>query len=597
MQPIDTERAATANNPTDGGLTTPAFRQELQETAPHLVNRFDLINGRRHNHAGESSTQNRTTALSDESRHDIHLNRSPTLSIDSDFSTPETLVNSIPSTGVSIELSDPPQVATRAARRTTIFDSDPRNNPTWSNTGIRSYDSARNDHSQRSSNGKPGNDGTPGDNGTRSNNGTSSIGTRSETSSASDRRSSNAIKASEAILTMRIQIRLVPVIHLLTAADSTHADRLRARKLAHEALDYAKQCGTSLPLVARCSFYLAHTYYDQQDSRYTETAVNWFQRATDASEAGYPEGQWAQEWLNRYESVNMAADSRPLTAGSASWPAGTVNSVWNRLTRSQSNSSSPISPAARVPRGERVPSFSTTSSSSSSSSATAASSSSADTRDHHSLEWFPNSTWGKRETLPGQRFELVQSPEPIDGLPEDEEQHMPANVLGDLVGAGALSPTVQRLPRHQPYPAAGHGSDYYVPPGPRNWRIANQTTSPPGSPSFTGSSPQHRSSSYFANPASQIQKPHTRTQPFALPRPSSSLPVSSQIYVQSEHPSSLTSSALNKTRNSLSLVIRATSFDGHRKRDEAAQMKEGQTPAFALEGTRSSDVLGEGCEV
>jgi hypothetical protein len=80
------------------------------------------------------------------------------------------------------------------------------------------------------------------------------------------------------------------------------------------------------------------------------------------------------------------------------------------------------------------------------------------------------------------------------------------------------------------------------------------------------------------------------------------LPLSSHVYAQSE--GSPTTSR-NKKRKSLShLLISATGFSGAGRRDEAAQMEEGQSPAFAprreeegLYQRRSHDVVEEEGEV
>jgi hypothetical protein len=164
----------------------------------------------------------------------------------------------------------------------------------------------------------------------------------SATSSAGARK----VSSSQAVLTMQIQIRLIPVIKLLTAAVTTPSTRARALEQAHAAFQYAKDRNASPPLLARCSFYIAHATYDSKDSRTTQEAVTWFQRAVEADEADYPEGQWAQQWLNRYESINL--DSRPSTG--SSWLANISNNMWNAVFRSNGTSEDPGPQPALKPR-------------------------------------------------------------------------------------------------------------------------------------------------------------------------------------------------------------------------------------------------------
>jgi hypothetical protein len=164
----------------------------------------------------------------------------------------------------------------------------------------------------------------------------------SATSSARARK----VSSRQAVLTMQIQIRLIPVIKLLTAAVTTPSTRARALELAHAAFQYAKDHNASSALLARCSFYTAHATYDSKDNRTTQDAVTWFQRAVEADEGEYPEGQWAQQWLNRYESVNM--DSRPSTGNS--WIATISNNVWNSVFRAKSSSEDQDSQPALKPR-------------------------------------------------------------------------------------------------------------------------------------------------------------------------------------------------------------------------------------------------------
>jgi hypothetical protein len=400
----------------------------------------------------------------------------------------------------------------------------------------------------------------------------------------------NAVTTSEALVTIQIQIRLLPVLQILKTSDLTPSDRLRARDLAQSALQYANDCEASLPLAARCSFYIAHTYYDRDDKTTLRNAVAWFERATEASEADYPEGQWAQEWLNHYESVRIDADSRPSTA--ESWGYRVVNSVWSVLSggaRSTGSSSAAVSPSApkpptnpssrlysnssgraafpRLTTGERLPSFA--------SSTSPSSGTSTGTKDHHGLKWSPNSPFGKGEILHGQRFPLVQSPEPIDPIAEEDENE--EEKLPEVIYRSNL--------RYRP-PRRWADSDFEVPDYmlEKKLRIMN-ASSPPESPNASSPLSEVKKqqsptsvSSYFAPALS----PHRRVQSFAA-YPTPPVPVARTDYAQSEGPISPTETvALRmKKRGSLSLLLGATGLDIRRRRDEAAQMEEGESPAFA----------------
>jgi hypothetical protein len=203
------------------------------------------------------------------------------------------------------------------------------------------------------------------------------------------------------------------------------------------------------------------------------------------------------------------------------------------------------------------------------------------TQDFHGLKWSANAPYGKGEIIKGQQFEMVQSPEPINSVMEEDEEEkpIPANVLGGLVDGSALKPAypLSRYRPRRPWP----DSDFDVPDymRPKNYHIVNPT-----SPSeSSGASvplpdpPKQQSptkSSYFV-PASDTQ---SRAQSVAV-----SSPTSPPAQVNTEHtqPEPENVSLRSKKRNSLSLFIRATGLDVHRKRDEAAQMEEGESPAFA----------------
>ena len=303
----------------------------------------------------------------------------------------------------------------------------------------------------------------------------------SGTSSARARK----VSSRQAMLTMRIQIRLILVIKLLTASVTTPETRARALALAHEALQYAQDNNAPPALQARCSFYIAHATYDQKDSRHTQDAVVWFQRAVEADEGEYPEGQWAQEWLNRYESLNM--ESRPNTG--SSWIANISNNVWSAVSGANAPSEESDPQAALKPRPgffkrlysnentrsaknnypgfRRIPSYTTWNSGEAASQTgegaspgsikeaspivlryakvpspttpspakeaaspqTPSSGASTRTQDYYGVKWSPGHPFGKGKILGGREFDLLQSPEmmsPFQVIPEEayqEERH------------------------------------------------------------------------------------------------------------------------------------------------------------------------------
>lgn len=593
MLTIDPTLAAAEQEPADAGLTTPGFRQELEETASPLLNKFDCIIhkknnqiesfARRYNRAREDLLRQNATVILDESSRPSSTTRGKR-------SGSTSVVTSSTGDTERSPVAGGPAASSQASNRLLPT-------ATRGEHRIALTDSTRN-------------------------NGALQVTTSS----------TSLIKpttTNEKVLEIKVKLRLIPVIKLLTTSDITPAVRSQAQDLAHSALRFAKEENASDALMARCSFYIAHTHYDREDRNTVQDVVNWFERAAAASEAGYPEGQWAQEWLNRYHSLTMEDDSRPSTAGS--WMSSIGSAVWNAVWSMKSSAvptsalGSPTSAQQRPEtmsrhysadsaprkqaRGERIPSFTTASTTTTASSVRRSSNGSINNRDHHGAPWSPKSLWGKGEILPGRRFERTHSPEPVneedeedeDEEDEDEEAHLPVlnDVRGGFVEAGALSPAMKRSSASRP--SISHA---YIPPGvepplvhraPRNTNF----TSPPESPSSPGSSNVNAKipsrSHYF------VSNHHSRAQSTALDYPSQPLPFSPQTYAVSEG----AVSPRNRKRGSLSLFIKATGLDVHRRRDEAAQMEEGESPAFVpkreseagLWRRRSSDVIGKEGEV
>lgn len=478
-------------------------------------------------------------------------------------------------------------------------------------------------------------------------------------STTSTARARQAVTSSEAVLAMQIQLRLIQVIKLLTEPNVTPATRAQARTQARAALRFAVDNNASFPLTARCSFYIAHATYNPKDNRTTPEAVNWFERATEAAEADYPEGQWAQEWLDRYESLKI--DPRP--SSSSSWISNISNNVWNAVFRNNSsaggldppptpeprpgplwrlysNGSTWLSRASPINNG-RIPSFTTvdTGEGTTPTSArlitptSANSGTSSGTQDHHGLKWSPGHPFGKGEVLPGRNFELLLSPDPIyedENESDEEEQHIPANVLGGLVETSALSPIMQRpySQRQRPAYYRRSSSDYYVPPAPpapQKWRIANLTSSPKSSPTSPSTRDSSASASFpTASTATSTSLPpqlynfpttttsppnpkrhHSRAQSVSLPdtptpfsptwpTPKPAKPTSKSASVPTQNHASIKGSSStsnsnssdifpSRNRNRLSIshaFIRATGLDVQRTRGEAARMEEGESPGF-----------------
>jgi hypothetical protein len=624
MLSINTGPSATGHEPTEEKVTSPAFRQELERLAPQLVQKFDIISRSRSEDLENYGQlylktksdliklQEATTSSDENDEHgdygiqygsfDGDENISPITTTDSTHSsaafgqrqevvrTRRNLLDSAPSSVAGSGASIPsvgferPQETEKALKRIVLSDSS-RSSITNTARSSSSVGSAKPKAVQSKHRMAL----------------TDSTESNGEQDNTHAQRARHAVTTSDALLAIGMKLKLLPVVQILKTSDLTPSDRTRARDLAQAALEYANERNVSLPLAARCCYYIALTYYDRNDQTTLPDAVAWFGRATEASEADYPEGQWAQEWLNHYASVKIDADSRPGTAGS--WFSSgnrVLSGVWNMITRSNSNepssSSAALSPSPPKPRpnplwrmypngsnsgatqkqeSEEPPSPSTDNATISPSSGTSSA-----TQDFHGLKWSANAPYGKGEIIKGLQFEMVQSPEPINPIAEeDEEKPIPANVLGGLVDASALKPAypLSRYRPRRPWP----DSDFEVPDYilEKKYHVVNPTSpSESSGASITLPDPKKQQSptrsSYFA-PASNS---HSRAQSVAVSSPTSPLAQANRDYTQPE-PENV--SPRNKKRNSLSLFIRATGLDVHRKRDEAAQMEEGESPAFA----------------
>lgn len=626
MLSINTGPTATGHEPTEEKVTSPAFRQELERLAPQLVEKFDIISRNRSEdleNYGQLYLKTKSdliklqeaTTWSDENdgnddygiQHDSFDgddNISPVTNTDSTHSsaafgqrqevvrTRRNLLDSAPSSVARSGASnssvgfDRPQETEKALKRIVLSDTS-RSPITTTARSSSSVGSAKPKAVQSKHR-------------FALTDSTKSNGEQADTDSP---RARHAVTTSDALLAIGMKLKLLPVVQTLRTSDLTPSDRARARELAQAALEYANDRNASLPLAARCCYYIALTYYDRNDQTTLPDAVAWFGRATEASEADYPEGQWAQEWLNHYASVKIDADSRPGTAGS--WFSSgnrVLSGVWNMITRSNSNepssSSAAVSPSVPKPRPNPLWRMYSNGSNSgaarkqgsegrdpaspSTDNATISPSSSA-TQEFHGLKWSHNAPYGKGEIIKGQQFEMVQSPELINSIVEEDEEEkpIPANVLGGLVDASALEPSkpaypLSRYRPRRPWP----DSDFDVPDYmlEKKYHIVN-----PASPSeSSGASvflpdPTKQQSptrtSYFA-PASNS---HSRAQSVAVSSATSPL---AQVNMDYSQPGLENVSPRNKKRNSLSLFIRATGLDVHRKRDEAAQMEEGESPAF-----------------
>lgn len=91
------------------------------------------------------------------------------------------------------------------------------------------------------------------------------------------------VTANEGHLTMRIQLRLLPVLCILKNPNRSPAARSEAKAVAQQVSQYALDNNASNPLIARCSYYVAHSYLNLNDKTPSQDALNWFQRATEAS--------------------------------------------------------------------------------------------------------------------------------------------------------------------------------------------------------------------------------------------------------------------------------------------------------------------------
>ena len=629
MLSVDTRSDTTGYEPTDEKFTSPAFRQELERLAPELVEKFDIISRMRSEDLeryGELYLKTKSdliklqeaTTLSDgNDGHDNDINTggrpyynpfdendniSPVTNTDSTNSsaafgqraevvrTRKNLLDSAPSSvarsGASGSSAGFERPQAKAAEKRLALSDSTRSPITTSGP---SHSSATSERPKVEKN-------------KRKLALTDSTKSNGEHGDVQSPRARHAVTTSDALLAIRMNIKLLPAVQLLMASDVTPSNRLRARDHAQAALEYANECDASVSLAARCCFYIAHSYYDRDDEATLPDAVAWFERASEASAGDHPEGQWAQEWLNHYASVKIDADSRPSTAGS--WFSSSnkvLSGVWNMITRSNSNqtSSAPVSPSAPKPRPnplwrlysngsnsaadrkqgseERQPS----SSSAKNASSSPISDTSSTIQDFHGLKWSANAPYGKGEIINGRQFELVQSPEAIDPIAEEDEEEeekpIPANVLGGLVDAAALKPATpqSRYRPRRPWP----DSDFDVPDYmiEKKYHVVN-ASSPSESPgvSITLSDFKKQQSptksSYFPHAGNT----HSRAQSMAATSPTSPLPTVHSAYAQPE-PDNI--SPRNKKRNSLSLLIMG--LDGRRKRDEAAQMEEGESPAFA----------------
>ena len=582
---IDTGYDSDGDDAIDDGLAIPAFRRDLEEAAPQLVNKFESIIrnkihqleecARKYNDAKADLIKRQATAVSDDSHQRVGSTTDG--SSGNDSSTGGSSVSSTP--------SQQPQSTTQAKVRVPM----------------------------------------------------------SISSTDSDTATHTTLPSSEAFLSMQVGIRLVPVIKVLTVPVLTKSARAHARRLAHAALDHANSNQTSLPVAARCSYYIALATYDPTDPKTTQDAVNWFQRATEATEAGWNEGRWAQEWLNRYESMSM--ESRP--SSSSSWISSISKSVWNMVSRSKgepesSNSSPALKPRPAGPGKERtygrIPSFSTmrTGESTTADFVEEASPTSPDsgtssgTQDHDGLKWSPGHLYGKGEILHGRKFELFVSPEPIYEAEHEEEQPIQADIKP--LSPGPVNP-MPRMQRKHDNRGPGWNTilaslEYYLPPASpavRKYRITNMTGSPPSSSNSSSTSPtattnnnnpalsytftpptlyphkespqattgtttttapnkRHpsRSQSISLNNTPPPFSPTTATAPSNPPpglQPSTHNPAQSEDAAGTDN-LLLPNASRNKKRLSISHAILRATTDLERTRDEAARMEEGESPVF-----------------
>lgn len=494
MLSIDTGPDTTGKEPTDERLTSPAFRQELERLAPELVEKFDIISRSRSEDLEKYGqlylktksdlikVQEATSLQDDNDGRDVHAvhnpfdeneNISPVTKTDSiNSSAAFGLREEVVRTRMNLFGCAPSSVARSGASNSSVVFERPQAKA--AKEMIVLSDSTRSPMTTTAQSNSSVGSGRPQvEKSKRRIALTDSTKSNDDQGSAQSTRAVHAVTTSDALLAIRMNIKLVPAVQILMTSDLTPSDRLRAREHAQAALQYANECDASVALAARCCFYIAHSYYDRDDKTTLPVAVAWFERATEASGGDHPEGQWAQQWLNHYASVKIDADSRPSTAGS--WFSSgnkVLNGVWNMITKTNSNesSSAPVSPSAPKPRPkplwrmysigsnptadqkqgleERQPSSLPTKNASIS----PISDTSSTTQDLHGLKWSANAPYGKGEIINGQQFELVQSPEPINPIAEEdeeEEKQISTNVLGGLVDAAALKPAYP-LSRYRP---------------------------------------------------------------------------------------------------------------------------------------------------
>jgi len=400
-------------------------------------------------------------------------------------------------------------------------------------------------------------------------------------------------------LEVDIKLRLLPITHLLTKANQTEANIRSARNLAHAALEHAKARRAHPALIGRCCFYVASSHWDPKDTTAAQDAMLWFQRATDASAAGYAEGHWAREWLNYWESKNMSptTSSRPGTAGS--WLGGAVGNVWSFLTSSGSKAK-PRSKARNDDEEALSPK-------SNPHRDTFSSEKSDKTRDHFGLPWSERQPYGKGEVLPGKMHEFVESPIDISPLAYNwgKESYIPNHVLGGMVEAGKLSPAMQRSPtrpsrnslQYTPDNAMRFGASHTTP---GELHIVNGS-SPLSSHSLKPRSPEH--GKYFPEQSTSPGRNKSVTFATGAETPMQAMERSAYEKRTASEPVGAPRYRRRASITNLSIVapaLEAMNMLSHRRRSElVAQMEQGESPPRpkpheeALYKRRASDIVEE----